>query len=35
MKLEVRTMKNIAAAAMALAVVFGFASFKPVAASAA
>lgn len=35
MKLEMRTMKNIAAAAMTLAVVFGFASFKPVAASAA
>ena len=35
MKLEMRTMKNIAAAAMTLAVVFGFASFKPVTASAA
>lgn len=35
MKLEMRTMKNIAAAAMMLAVVFGFASFKPVTASAA
>lgn len=35
MKLEMRTMKNIAAAAMTLAVVFGCASFKPMAASAA
>ena len=35
MKLEMRTMKNIAAAAMTLAVVFGFASFKPVTANAA
>ena len=35
MKLEMRTVKNIAAAAMTLAVVFGFASLKPVTASAA
>ena len=35
MKFEMRTMKNIAAAAMALAVVFGAASLKPVTASAA
>ena len=35
MKLGMRTMKNIAAAAMTLAVVFGFASAKPVTASAA
>ena len=35
MKFEMRTMKNIAAAAMALAVVFGVASLKPVTASAA
>lgn len=35
MKCAMRTMKNIAAAAMALAVVFGFASFKPVTANAA
>ena len=35
MKLEMRSVKNIAAAAMTLAVVFGFASLKPVTASAA
>ena len=35
MKLKMRTVKNIAAAAMTLAVVFGFASLKPVTASAA
>ena len=35
MKCAMRTMKNIAAAAMTLAVVFGFASFKPVTANAA
>ena len=35
MKLEMRTLKNIAAAAMTLAVVFGAASLKPVAANAA
>ena len=35
MKFEMRTMKNIAAAAMTLAVVLGFASLKPVTASAA
>ena len=35
MKLEMRAVKNIAAAAMTLAVVFGFASLKPVTASAA
>ena len=35
MKLEMRTLKNIAAAAMTLAVVFGAASLKPVTANAA
>lgn len=35
MKLEMRTLKNIVAAAMTLAVVFGAASLKPVTANAA
>lgn len=35
MKIEMRTLKNIAAAAMTLAVVFGAASLKPVTANAA
>ena len=35
MKLEMRTLKNIAAAAMTLAVVFGASSLKPVTANAA
>ena len=35
MKLEMRALKNIAAAAMTLAVVFGAASLKPVTANAA
>ena len=35
MKCAMSTMKNIAAAAMTLAVVFGFAGFKPVTANAA
>ena len=35
MKRAMSTMKNIAAAAMTLAVVFGFAGFKPVTANAA
>ena len=35
MKLEMRTLKNIAAAAMTLAVVFGAASLRPVTANAA
>jgi len=33
MKLEMRALKNIAAAAMTLAVVFGAASLKPVTAT--
>ena len=35
MELEMRIVKKVAAAAMAMAVVFGAASFKPVAANAA